>query len=204
VLRWDPASSLGVPKNCSFITRFNKAARHSLDECCVAAHRRARARLLDGCPSALVRILSYTAHSRWGSAPPRRPVRDAHALFDRIASMGGPAWRSTFVSPARRGGPRAPARTCAPNRWHTRAGTLPSERRNRAVARALTRQRSAASPAAPHAPARGPAAGPRVLFPMARRRRTLVSNDSLESTGRPAALSRPWLCPGRPATQLKR
>jgi hypothetical protein len=170
----------------------------------VAAQPRARARRLGAGPAALVRILSYTAHARWGSAPPRRPVRDAHAIFDRIASMGGPAWPAAFVSRARCGGPRARARTCATNRWTTRAGTLPSERRNPGVARAPLRQRSAASPGAPHAHVRRPAAGPRVLFPMARRRRTLVSNDSLESTGRPAALPRPELRPGRPATQLKR
>src|SRR3990170_8994715 len=36
VLRWDAASSLGVPKNCSFITRFNKAALISHDSALVA------------------------------------------------------------------------------------------------------------------------------------------------------------------------
>src|SRR3989337_2740231 len=37
VLRWDAASSLGVPENCSFITRFNKAAFISHDSALVAA-----------------------------------------------------------------------------------------------------------------------------------------------------------------------
>jgi cytosine/adenosine deaminase-related metal-dependent hydrolase len=35
VLRWDAASSLGVPENCSFITRFNKAAFISHDSALV-------------------------------------------------------------------------------------------------------------------------------------------------------------------------
>src|SRR3990170_6473774 len=36
VLRWDVASSLGLPENCSFITRFNKAAFISHDSALVA------------------------------------------------------------------------------------------------------------------------------------------------------------------------
>ena len=170
----------------------------------MAAHPRARARLLGARPAALDRVLSYTAHARWGSVPPRRPIRDTRARFDRTASMGGPAWPSAFVSPARCGGPRARARTCATNRWPTRAGTPPSGRRNPGGCSSSVAPESAASPSAPHALVRRPAGGTRVLFPMADRRRTLVSNDSLESPGRPAALPRPELRPGRPATQLKR
>src|SRR3990170_8497642 len=35
VLRWDAASSLGLPENCSLITRFNKAALISQDSALV-------------------------------------------------------------------------------------------------------------------------------------------------------------------------
>ena len=36
VLKWDAASSLGRPENCSFITRFSKAALISYDSALVA------------------------------------------------------------------------------------------------------------------------------------------------------------------------
>jgi hypothetical protein len=128
------------------------------------------------------------------------PTHGSIALLRWAARRG----HAAFGSRARCGGPRALARTCAPNRRPTRAGTQPSERRSRSGCSSSIAPGSAASPGAPHALARRPAGGPRVLFPIADRRRTLVSNDSLESTGRPAALPRPWRCPGRPATQLKR
>src|SRR3989337_3739402 len=42
VLRWDATSSLGRPENCSFITRFNKAALISYESALVAAAIRVR------------------------------------------------------------------------------------------------------------------------------------------------------------------
>ena len=152
-------------------------------------------------------------HLRWPASSRTRHTR-ARALLLPAGPFGTPSQRSiALLRWAARLGPQRSSRR--PNagvlaRWPEQALRAAGPRapahglRGAGIGeapRALSRRRSAASPAAPHAPSRWPAAGPRVLFPMAPRPRTLVSNDSLEQTGRPAALPRPELRPGRPAAQ---
>jgi hypothetical protein len=151
----------------------------AFDESLVPAHARAHARLLRARPAAHVRTVSYTVLTRRGSVPVTGPFGTAMRSSIASASMSGPAWPSVLISPARRGSPRALARTCATNRCPTRAGTPPSGRRNPGGCSSSAAPESAASPCAPHAPPRWPAAGTRVLFPMARPHRTLASNVSL-------------------------
>jgi hypothetical protein len=153
------SDALAAPRLSSGVRCAPELGSFTFDESLVVAHARAHARLLSARPVAHVRIVSYTVLARRGSAPPHRPVRDAHARFDCTASMGGPTWPSAFMSPARCGRPRALARTCATNRWPTRAGTPPSGRRNPGGCSSSVAPESAASPDAPHAPSRWPAAG---------------------------------------------
>jgi hypothetical protein len=98
----------------------------------VVAHTRARARLLDGCPSALVRFLSYTAHARWGSVPPQ--ARSGRLTnFDRICfdERPGSALSVRVAGPTRgssRAGPNMRYEPLAHARRHTAFGAPESGR----------------------------------------------------------------------------